>query len=182
MERRKFVKKEEKHKINNNITSKEVRLIGDNISKSGEIVPTYKALELADTLNLDLVLISPDLDPPIAKIVDYKKYLYLEEKKLKEIQKKQKEKNKAPKEIQFSPNIGISDIETKKKHIREFLTDNYKVNLIMKFKQGREFSNFLHKGELILLEIANSLQDICKVEALPKLNGKNMLMTLTPKK
>lgn len=173
---------EHKHRINYFIKASEVRLIGDNIENAGDVVKLDKALKLANSLGLDLVEISPNANPPVAKIVDYKKYLYNEEKKLKELEKKQKENNKPIKEVQFTPNIGIADIETKTKHIREFITENHKVKIVMKFKQGREMQNSLDKGQLILLELVKNLEDISKPESMPKLNGKNMFIMLNPKK
>lgn len=186
MEKRPFKKPEvakpTKHKINYAIKANELRLIGDNIENSGSILKLEVALNLAKSLSLDLVEISPNAVPPIAKIVDYNKYIYNEEKKQKELEKKQKENNKPMKEAQFTPNIGIADIATKTKHIRDFLTENHKVKVVMKFKQGRELQNSLAKGELILYELINNLQDVAKAESLPKLNGKMMIVMLNPKK
>ncbi len=171
-----------KHKINNFIKAYEIRLIGDNIENTGSVVKLEKALSLAKSMGLDLVEVSPNAVPPIAKIVDYNKFLYTEEKKQKELEKKQKENNKPMKEIQFTPNIGVADIETKTKQIREFITDNHKVKVVMKFKQGRELHNSLERGELILYELIANLEDIAKPDALPKLNGKLMVLMLNPKK
>ncbi len=174
--------KQTKHRINHYIKSSELRLIGDNIENTGTVVRTENALVLAKKMGLDLVEVSPNAVPPIAKIVDYNKFLYNEEKKQKDLEKKQKENNKPLKEIQFTPNIGVADIETKTKQIREFITENHKVKVVMKFKQGRELQNSLDKGELILLEVIRSLEDIAKPESLPKLNGKMMIVNINPKK
>lgn len=176
----KFVKN--KHNINHYIKSYEVRLVGDNIDNSGDVLKTEEAISKASRMGLDLIETSPNAKPPIVIIADYKKYLYNEEKKKKDLEKKQKENNKPVKEVQFTPNIGISDIETKTKHIREFLTANHKVKVVMKFRQGREMQNSLSKGELIIYELINGLEDIAKPEALPKLNGKMMIAMLSPKK
>ena len=170
-----------KHAINNAIYSNEVRLIGDNIENSGEVCSTSQAIKLAKSLFLDLVEVSPNVNPPICKIVDYQKYLYLEEKKLKDMKKVQKENNKPLKEIQLTPNIGVADIQTKTNHVRAFLKDNHKVKLVMKFK-GRELPNSLVRAEAILLDIMNNLIDVAKSESLPKLNGKMMIVVLNPKK
>ena len=171
-----------KHRINHFIKSNEVRIIGDNVENSGDVVKLQVALDLAKSLNLDVVEVTANSFPPIVKIVDYKKYLYTEDKKSKDLAKKQKENNKPLKEVQFTPNIGVGDIETKTKHIRAFLTDNHKVKVVMKFKQGRELQNSLDKGELILYELIANLEDIAKPDALPKLNGKLMVLMLNPKK
>lgn len=170
-----------KHKINRNITSYEVRLVGENIENSGEVIKIDKALKLAIEFGLDLVEVSPNAIPPVVRITDYKKFLYIEEKKQKEMLKKQKENNKPLKEVQFSPNIASADIETKTKQIKEFLNDNHKVKIVMKFKQGRELERLVNKGELILLELAQNLEEFAKLETLPKLNGKMMIMLLNPK-
>lgn len=174
--------KQTRHKINKAIIANEVRIIGDNIENPGSVVKLDNALKMAYSMNLDLVEVSPNTVPPIVKIVDYKKYLYTEEKKQKDLEKKQKEKNKPIKEVQFTPNIGLADIETKTKHIKDFLLDNHKVKVVMKFKQGRELHNVLQKGELIIYELLNNLGDISKPESLPKLIGKNMIVTINPKK
>jgi translation initiation factor IF-3 len=174
--------KQAKHRINEFIKVPEVRVVGDNIENSGEVMRTDKALSLAYDMGLDLVETSPNAVPPIVKIVNYNKFLYNEEKKLKEMNKKQKENNKPLKEVQFSPHIGVADIETKTKHIREFIVDNHKVKVVMKFKQGREIQNSYDKGELVLYELIKNLEDVAKPEALPKLTGKTMIVTLNPKK
>ena len=183
---KKFNKKPEqahnKHRINRDINSFEVRLIGDNIDDSGSIYKTFDALKVAKSLDLDLVEISPNAVPPIAKIVDYKKFLYSEEKKKKELEKKQKENNKPLKEVQFTPNIGSIDVAHKTKQIREFLLENHKVKVVMKFRQGRELQNSLDKGELVLYSLLKELEDIAKAESLPKLNGKTMIVLINPKK
>jgi len=176
----KFTK--DKHNINQYIKSYEVRLVGDNIENSGDVLKTEEALSKAIRMGLDLIETSPNAKPPIVIIADYKKHLYNEEKKKKDLEKKQRENNKPVKEIQFTPNIGVADIETKTKQIREFLTANHKVKVVMKFRQGREMYNSLTKGELVIYELINSLEDIAKPEDLPKLNGKLMIAMLSPKK
>ena len=174
--------KKEEHRINDKIRVNEVRLVGDNIENPGNIIDTKKALELAISMELDLVEISPNVKPPIVKILDYDKFLYEEKKRIKDQVKKQKEKNKVLKEIRLSPNISENDLNTKKKKMEEFLEDGHKVKLTIKYK-GRELyvPNAKERGELILLQIADNFAEMSKVEALPKLQGKNMFMTLTPK-
>jgi translation initiation factor IF-3 len=171
-----------KHRINSYINTNEVRLIGDNIENSGNVITLDKALGIARSMSLDLVEVSPNANPPIVRIVDYKKFLYEEEKKQKELEKKQKENNKPIKEVQFTPNIGNADIETKTKNIKGFLKDNHKVKIVMKFKQGREMNNLLEKGELIVYQLLKNLEDVSKPEALPKLVGKSISVTINPKK
>ncbi len=182
MEKNNKFKKQAKHRINRYITSLEVRLIGDNIPNSGSVVYLDEALKLSQNMNLDLVEVSPNAKPPIVRIVDYNKFLYEEEKKQKELEKKQKENNKPIKEVQFTPNIGVADIETKTKNIRGFIKDNHKVKIVMKFKQGREMKNLFEKGELIVYQLLKNLEDIAKPEALPKLIGKTISVTVNPKK
>ncbi len=161
--------KQTKHRINEFIKVPEVRVVGDNIENSGDVMRIDKALKMAYDMGLDLVETSPNAVPPIVK-------------KLKEMNKKQKENNKPLKEVQFSPHIGVADIETKTKHIKEFILENHKVKVVMKFKQGREIQNSYDKGELVLYELLKNLEDIAKPEALPKLTGKTMIVTLNPKK
>lgn len=175
------VKKENAHFINNDIKSLEVRLIGDNIPNTGTIYKYREAQNLANSLDLDLVVVSPNADPPVAKIVNYSKFMYEEEKKVKELAKKQKENNKPLKEIQLTPNIGKADIENKSKFLKEFLEKGHKVKIIMKFK-GREIDTCASKGELILLEMIDNNSLLAKVDNLPKMFGKQMVINLTPKK
>lgn len=174
-------KVEDAHRINDRIRIDEVRLVGDNVNNPGEVIKTYKALELAKSMELDLVEISPSAKPPVVKILDYKKFLYEEKKHKKELEKKQKETNKPIKEIRLTPNISDNDLNTKKKKLEEFINDGHKVKLVIRYK-GREMyvSNAKERGEILLLQIAETFSDNAKVEALPKLQGKNMFMTLSP--
>ncbi len=174
--------REAKHRINRFIVARELRLTGDNITNPGSIVTLETALSIAREQELDLVEISPNASPPVAKVIDYQKFLYNEEKKQKEMSKKQKETNKPVKEVQITPNIGINDVETKVKHMRDFLKSNHKVKLVMKFKQGREIHNLQKKGEDILNAIADELSDCSKTENEPKLSGKTMIINFAPKK
>ena len=174
-------KKEDLHKINDNIKSNEVRLIGDNIPNTGEVVSLNFAKNLAYELELDLVEINSNSYPSICKILDYKKFLFEEKKKKKDMEKKQKETNKDLKEMQFRPNIGESDIEVKKKKIIEFIEKGHKVKISMRFK-GREIQNNKDKGELIMLTLADDLSKISKIESIPILNGLLMTMMMSPKK
>lgn len=172
---------DEFHRINDRITNREVRLVGDNIPNAGDVVSIIEAKKLASELNLDLVEINSNSFPSICKILDYKKFLFEEKKKKKEMDKKQKQTNKDLKEVQFRPNIGDSDIEVKKKKIVEFLEKGHKVKISMRFK-GREIQNSKEKGELIMLTIANDVIDIAKVESMPLLTKLVMTMMISPKK
>ena len=172
-----------KTRVNSSIRVSEVRLVGENIDNSGDVVSTKNALNIARRLNLDLVEVNPNTSPSICKIVDFDKYLFEEKKKKKELEKKQKQKNKDLKEIQFRPNIGESDILVKKKKIFEFLEKGHKVKITMRFK-GREVQNNKEKGEIILLTIADELTTlkIGKVDTMPKMTGLIINMSVSPYK
>ena len=170
------------HNINEDIRTNEVRLVGENVPNSGDVVPTTIAMGLANELELDLVEITPNAEPPVVKILDYKKFLYEEKKRKKEQEKRQKDANKTVKEVRLSLNISDNDLNTKKKKIGEFITELHKVKLSIKYK-GREFymENSKEKGEALMLTIADEFSEKSKVEALPKLQGRNMFMVLSPK-
>jgi translation initiation factor IF-3 len=153
-----------------------VRLVGDNIDNPG-IVPIKKALEMADILELDLVEISPNADPPVCKIIDYQKFLYQQKKKQKEI--KAKTAKVVVKEIRFGPNTDEHDYNFKLKHAIRFLDEGAKVKPYVFFK-GRSIV-YSEKGEILLLRLAQDLEEYGKVEQLPKLEGKRMTMLVTPK-
>lgn len=170
-----FKKKEPDHKINNLIRATEVRLVGDNIEQG--IYPTREAIAMADELDLDLVEISPNAVPPVCKIVDYSKFVYEQKKKLKEI--KSNAKQTVIKEIRFGPNTNDHDFEFKLKHAQKFLESGEKVRAYVHFK-GRAIV-YKEQGEILLLRFAQALEDNGKVELLPKLEGKRMFITLSPK-
>jgi translation initiation factor IF-3 len=176
-------KNEPQHRINSDIRVSEVRLTGDNAPNAGEVVSTNYAQRLADDMELDLVEINSKANPSICQIVDYKKFLYEEKKRQKDLAKKQKEKTKDLKEMQFKPNIDDNDLSIKRKKIVEFLEKGHKVKVSMRFS-GREkyVEAIVNKGEFILLTLANELGEISKPDNLPKLSGSSMLMTLSPKK
>lgn len=167
---------EKLHKINNEIRAKSVRLVGDNIENQG-VYPISDALKLADDLELDLVEISPMADPPVCKIIDYQKFLYQQKKKQKEI--KAKTAKIVIKEIRFGPNTDDHDYNFKLKHAQGFLQDGAKVKAFVFFK-GRSIL-YKEQGEILLLRLAQDLEDVGKVEQLPKLEGKRMSILLTPK-
>ncbi|WP_299261569.1 translation initiation factor IF-3 [uncultured Aquimarina sp.] len=168
--------KEDAHKINHKIRVEEVRLVGDNIEVG--VYPTKKALALAEEQELDLVEISPKAVPPVCKIMDYKKFLYEQKKRDKSL------KNKATKvtikEIRFGPNTDEHDYEFKKKHAVKFLSEGAKLKAYVFFK-GRSII-YKDQGQILLLRLAQELEEYGKVEQMPKLEGKRMIMFIAPKK
>jgi translation initiation factor IF-3 len=153
-----------------------VRVVGDEIET--EIMSIQDALKLADRMELDLVEISPNSDPPVCKIIDYQKFLYQQKKKQKEI--KAKAAKIIVKEIRFGPNTDDHDYNFKLRHAIKFLEDGAKVRAYVFFK-GRSIL-FKEQGEVLLLRFANDLEDYGKVEQLPRLEGKRMIISFTPKK
>ena len=153
-----------------------VRVVGDEIET--EIMSIQDALKLADRMELDLVEISPNSDPPVCKIIDYQKFLYQQKKKQKEI--KAKAAKIVVKEIRFGPNTDDHDYNFKLKHAIKFLEDGAKVRAYVFFK-GRSIL-FKEQGEVLLLRFADDLEDYGKVEQLPRLEGKRMIISLSPKK
>ncbi len=168
-------KKENEHKINKEITAHEVRVVGENIETG--IYPLSQALKFAEELELDLVEISPTAVPPVCKVVDYKKFLYEQKKKKKEL--KANTVKTTVKEIRFGPNTDEHDFEFKLKHAQGFLEDGHKVRAYVMFR-GRAIV-YKERGEVLLLTFAQRLQEIGKVEQLPKLEGKKMFLLIAPK-
>ena len=164
-----------KYKINENIRFQEVRVI-DGLPNG--IYDTRDALREAQLLDLDLILISEKANPPVCKAMEFSKFIYEEKRRERELLKNQKKV--VLKEIQFSPNIGEHDYETKKKNVIKFLQDGNKVKATVFFK-GRTIM-FKDKGELILSKLAVEIEEYGIPEALPKLMGKNMMFILKPKK
>jgi translation initiation factor IF-3 len=154
-----------------------VRIVGDNVDEPG-VYPTNEAMKMADEQELDLVEISPKADPPVCRIIDYQKFLYQQKKKQKE--QKQKSVQVAVKEVRFGPNTDEHDYQFKLKHAEKFLKEGDKVKAFVFFK-GRSIL-FKDKGEILLLRLAQDLEEIGKVEQMPKLEGKRMTMFLSPKK
>ncbi|PKP34092.1 MAG: translation initiation factor IF-3 [Bacteroidetes bacterium HGW-Bacteroidetes-17] len=169
-------RKEDPHRINQYITSPVIRVVGENVTVG--IYQIREALEIANQLGLDLVEISPTANPPVCKVIDYKKFLYEQKKKQKEI--KAKTAKVIVKEIRLGPNIDEHDFNFKLKHAINFLQDGAKVKVDVFFK-GRSIV-YKEKGEIILLRFAQELIDYGKVEQLPKLEGKRMIMIISPKK
>lgn len=162
--------------INDQIRAKEVRLVGDNVETG--IYTIQQALEKAEELELDLVEISPNAEPPVCKILDYQKYLYQQKKKQKEI--KAKATKVVIKEIRFGPQTDDHDYNFKLKHAMGFLQEGSKVKAYVFFK-GRSIL-FKEQGEVLLLRFAQDLEDYGKVEQMPVLEGKRMILMLAPKK
>ena len=153
-----------------------VRVVGEEIQ--AEVMSIQDALRLADTKELDLVEISPNADPPVCRVVDYQKFLYQQKKKQKEI--KAKAAKVIVKEIRFGPNTDDHDYNFKLKHAMRFLEEGAKVRAYVFFK-GRSIL-FKEQGEVLLLRFANDLEEYGKVEQLPKLEGKRMIISFAPKK
>jgi translation initiation factor IF-3 len=153
-----------------------VRLVGDNVETG--IYNVREALSIAQQQELDLVEISPTANPPVCKIIDYKKFIYDRKKKQKEI--KAKTQKVVVKEIRLGPHTDDHDFNFKLKHAEKFITEGAKVKVDVFFK-GRSII-YKDKGEIILLRFAQELEEIAKVEQLPKLEGKRMIMILSPKK
>jgi translation initiation factor IF-3 len=149
--------------------------VGENVEVG--IYPTRKALEMAEAQGLDLVEISPKADPPVCKIIDYSKFKYEQKKKQKEI--KAKAQKTVIKEIRFGPNTDDHDFEFKLNHAKGFLKEGAKVKAYVHFV-GRTIV-FKERGEILLLKFAQALEDLAKVEQLPKLEGKRMSVMLAPK-
>ncbi|MCB9263238.1 MAG: translation initiation factor IF-3 [Flavobacteriales bacterium] len=168
-------RKEAEHRINEHIKADPIRLVGDG---EPQIVGLAAALKMAEEEELDLVEISPNAQPPVCKILDYNKFLYEQKKKQKEI--KSKQVKTVVKEIRFGPNTDDHDVEFKRKHAEKFLQEGNKVRAYVFFR-GR---TIVHKerGELLLLQFAEQLQEVAKLEQLPKMEGKKMIIMLAPKK
>ena len=163
--------------MNEDITAKELRCTSDSGENYG-IIPTSQALSLADELGLDLVLIAPDATPPVAKIMDYSKFKYQQEKKKKEAKKNQKVI--VVKEIKLSVKIAENDISYKVKHAREFLEEGNHVKFRV-FLKGREMSN-PDAGVEVLNKIWTMVEDIAVMHKEPKLEGRYVNLLVTPKK
>lgn len=166
---------EEPYRINDKIRVAQVRLVGDNIEQG--VYPIKQALTMAKEQNLDLVEISAKADPPVCKIIDYSKFKYEQKKKQKEL--KSKSQKSIIKEIRFGPNTDDHDFEFKLKHAENFLKEGNKVKAYVQFV-GRTIV-FKERGEILLLRFAQALEDIAKVEELPKLEGKRMILSLSPR-
>lgn len=166
----------QQYRVNEQIRVREVRIVGDDIESM--VLPTNKALQMAEQKGVDLVEISPNAQPPVCRLIDYSKFLYQQKKKQKEIKAKQVKVE--IKEIRFGPQTDDHDYNFKLKHAQGFLNDGDKVKAYVFFK-GRSIL-FKEQGEVLLLRFAADLEDYGKVESMPVLEGKRMTMFIAPKK
>ena len=166
----------DQYAINERIRAREVRLVGDNVETG--IYTIQEAMHIADELGLDLIEISPNAAPPVCKILDYQKFLYQQKKHQKE--QKAKATKVVVKEIRFGPQTDDHDYNFKLKHAIGFLQEGAKVKAYVFFR-GRSIL-FKEQGEVLLLRFANDLEDYGKVEQMPVLEGKRMIIMLSPKK
>ena len=169
-------KLKDQYRVNDKIRVREVRLVGDNVEAG--VYPIAEALRIADAQELDLIEISPNAAPPVCRVADYQKFLYHQKKRQKE--QKAKSVKIVVKEIRFGPQTDDHDYNFKLKHAKSFLEEGSKVKAYVFFK-GRSIL-FKEQGELLLLRFANDLEDFAKVEQLPALEGKKMIVMLAPKK
>ncbi|MDD2293148.1 MAG: translation initiation factor IF-3 [Bacteroidales bacterium] len=157
------------------MTAPRVRLVGENVAEQG-IYPLSEAIRMAEKLELDLVEISPNADPPVCKIIDYQKFIYQQKKKAKE--QKANASKVVIKEIRFGPNTDEHDFQFKLKHAQGFLEEGSKVKAYVFFR-GRSIM-FAEQGEKLLLRFVLALEEYGKAEQLPKLEGKRMIMMIAP--
>jgi len=176
--RRRFTPRQEAelHRINNKITSREVRLVIEG--EEPQVLSTADAIKLAEEQEMDLVEISPNAVPPVCKILDYKKFLYNQKRKQKEL--KAKQSKIVIKEIRFGPNTDDHDFDFKLAHAKKFLEEGSKVKAYVFFR-GRTIV-FKDRGEILLLKFAQELSEIGTLESMPKLEGKRMIIMINPKK
>ena len=168
--------KENPHRINSEITAPEVRVVGENIEQP-QVLPLREALRLADEMELDLIEVSLKADARGCRIADYQKFLYQQKKKAKEL--KANQVKVTIKEIRFGPQTDDHDYNFKLKHATNFLKEGSKVKAYVFFR-GRSIV-FKEQGEILLLRFATDLEEVAKVEMMPKLDGKKMNMMLAPK-
>ena len=164
------------YRVNGQIRAREVRIVGDDVESV--VMPTSKALQMAEQKGLDLVEISPNAQPPVCRMIDYSKFLYQQKKRQKELKAKQVKVE--VKEIRFGPQTDEHDYNFKLKHAKEFLSDGDKVKAYVFFR-GRSIL-FKEQGEVLLLRFANDLEEYGKVEQMPVLEGKRMIIFIAPKK
>ena len=162
-------------RLNEGIRAKEVRLVGPEGDQIG-IKPIDEAMEMAEEMDLDLVEVAPQAQPPVCKIMDYGKYKYEQTVKMKEARKKQS--IVVYKEMKLRPKIDRHDYEIKRKHIERFLKSGYKVKVTIRFR-GREMSH-TELGKNLLAQLAEELEELGTVESQPKLDGRNMQMIMAP--
>lgn len=174
-------------RINGLIRVPKIRLVGDNLEEISQVIgqqimsdiyPTHVAQDWAREMDLDLVEISPKADPPVCRIIDFKKFLYIRKKKEKEM--KDKQVKTVVKEIRLGPNISEHDFEFKMRHAKEFLDSGAKVRAYVHFR-GRTIV-FKDRGELVLLRFLKELTEHGSPEELPRLEGRRMSVIISPKK
>ena len=163
-------------RINDMIRADSVRCIGADGEQLG-VIPINEALKIAENLNLDLVEIQPNVEPPVCKILDYGKYKYEAQKRKNEARKKQKIID--VKEIKLRPNIDNNDFIIKMKQVKKFIENGDKVKITLRFR-GREMAH-QPLGATVLDRVQDDTEELCKVETLPKLEGRQMVMILAPK-
>ncbi|HHJ13810.1 MAG TPA: translation initiation factor IF-3 [Gammaproteobacteria bacterium] len=166
-----------KHRLNDAIDAREVRLVGDDGEQIG-IVSIQDALDRAAEAGLDLVEISPQAEPPVCKIMDYGKYRFEEQKKRQAARKKQKQTQ--VKEVKFRPGTDIGDYNVKLRNLTRFLNDGDKVKVTLRFR-GREMAH-QELGRDLLKRVENDLAELANVEQFPKMEGRQMIMVMAPKK
>lgn len=164
-----------KFRINKEITAREVRLLDEQGEMVG-VVNIYKAIEIASNAGLDLIEVSPNANPPVCKVADFGKMRYEMQKKAADSKKKQK--HTELKEVKFSVNIGKGDYDFKVKHIIRFLKHKDKVKVSMRIK-GREITH-LELAEKIMMDIINDIEDLAKIDQKPKMEGRQMVLILSP--
>jgi len=163
--------------VNESIRARQVMVITDTGEKLG-VMNTREAMNLAWDKNLDLVVVAAGAKPPVAKFIDYNKYRYEQQRKQREAKKHQK--TVSLKEIRLSPKIDIGDFNTKLKNGRKFLEGGDKLKISIRFR-GREMA-YTSKGRQVMLDFAKAVEDIASIESRPVQEGRNMFMTLNPKK
>ena len=165
--------------VNEQITIDNVMVIGPNGEKMG-IKNINDALTLAKYAGLDLVLLNPDPKNPVCKIIDYNKYRYEKQKQIKEARKKQREQNLEVKEYRLSVTIDVGDFETKLRNAKAYLEKGHKIKVSVRFK-GRQLAH-PELGKEVIMNFAKKLDDVANIESMPKMEGRNMQLLLTPKK
>lgn len=163
--------------MNEAIRSPEIRLIDENGDNHGVVTPAH-AISLAEEVGLDVVEISPNANPPVCKIMDFGKYKYESQKKAAEAKKKQKVIE--VKEVKFRPNIDTHDYDVKMRNVNRFLEDGDKVKVTLRFR-GREMAH-QELGRDLLQRIAADVEDVAKIESMPKMEGRQMIMVVAPQR
>jgi translation initiation factor IF-3 len=163
------------YRVNERITSPKVRVIGDNGDQLG-VIDIGRALQMARDAEVDLVEVAPNSDPPVCRLLDYGKLLYLSSKKERESKKGQKSTDQ--KEVRFRPNIGTHDLDSKTRKVREFIEDGSKVKLTVRFR-GREAAH-QQLGLSVLKRVADELKDEVRLERPPSMEGRALSMVLIP--